>query len=409
MKLDKITKSAILKAAKYLNTHPVKTTSVYWVEVENNLHPFKELIRKANELAGSPCDLKSFQSHIEYRNFVENKFGFPVRKKKLARICWNDFSWTKPSGKKNKSINKESYEYLYGYGHEEWLLDFTKVINGYHYSYIQAIGDSHLGDTFDLTLYTINGRTKERFIVCEIRDVQVIDDKKDIIKEYTRNGWYKEMKSQLKDVDSKFQKIKYEEFDFNIRFKPEDCYILESQELLDKINIKADYYSTLYNLSPQFFNYRKFEFRSGHNPQKRQFTCNYEPRERDFHKIHAELQDICYKSLAKEYGKGYVGTENRTVNNTAVDIVVQTKDGYQLYEIKATPDIRICIRQALAQLLEYAHYGENLKISQMVIVSQNRINETAQIYLEHIRATYNLPVYYQRVNRDTKKLEKQMY
>jgi len=69
---------------------------------------------------------------------------------KIARICWNTDRWIKPSGPLGKSKNHDSYEFNYGFGHEEWLLDTTKLINGYHYGYLQAIGqhrEKYIGHT----------------------------------------------------------------------------------------------------------------------------------------------------------------------------------------------------------------------------------------------------------------------
>ncbi len=85
---------------------------------------------------------------------------------KIARICWNTNLWQKPSGPIGKSRNKKAYEYITGYGHEEWLLDTEKIIDGYHYSYLQAIGahrDKYIGEKFHISLYSINNDTKERW------------------------------------------------------------------------------------------------------------------------------------------------------------------------------------------------------------------------------------------------------
>ncbi|BCV27179.1 hypothetical protein [Shewanella algae] len=64
--------------------------------------------------------------------------------KKIARICWNSNGWITPSGRPGKSSNKDSYEYQNGYGHEEWLLDTTKIIDGYHYGYIKQLESTEI-------------------------------------------------------------------------------------------------------------------------------------------------------------------------------------------------------------------------------------------------------------------------
>ena len=39
-------------------------------------------------------------------------------------------------------------EYKYGFGHEEWLFDIAKTINGYHYGHIQAVASYYSSSCF---------------------------------------------------------------------------------------------------------------------------------------------------------------------------------------------------------------------------------------------------------------------
>ncbi|WP_261926560.1 hypothetical protein, partial [Vibrio aestuarianus] len=90
-------------------------------------------------------------------------------------ICWNSNGWVTPSGRLGKSNNKDSHESQNGYAHEEWLLDTTKIIDGYHYGYIQAIGkhrDTYLDQVFDVSLYSINSDTKQRWWLGEIKNLE---------------------------------------------------------------------------------------------------------------------------------------------------------------------------------------------------------------------------------------------
>ncbi|HWP91336.1 MAG TPA: hypothetical protein VNN20_03945 [Thermodesulfobacteriota bacterium] len=95
---------------------------------------------------------------------------------KIARICWNTEGWRKPSGKSGKSKNKKTYEHSAGFGHEEWLLDITKLINGWHYAYLQPVGlhrFKYVGRTLNISLYSINEETKSRWWVGRIFNVIV--------------------------------------------------------------------------------------------------------------------------------------------------------------------------------------------------------------------------------------------
>jgi hypothetical protein len=59
---------------------------------------------------------------------------------RFSKICWNYNGWHKPSGLDGKSRDAEAYERKYKFGHEEWLFDFDKLINGYHYEALHSIG-----------------------------------------------------------------------------------------------------------------------------------------------------------------------------------------------------------------------------------------------------------------------------
>lgn len=66
---------------------------------------------------------------------------------KISKICWNSEGWKFPSGSKGKSVVSESYETKYGFGHEEWLFDKSRMIDGYHYAFLQPLNlktDKHV-------------------------------------------------------------------------------------------------------------------------------------------------------------------------------------------------------------------------------------------------------------------------
>ena len=68
------------------------------------------------------------------------------------------------------------------------------------------------------------------------------------------------------------------------------------------------------------------------------------------------MQDRIYQQLAKNFGKDNVGTELDAGYGALIDIVVKESDGnFTFYEIKTSYSVRLCIREALAQLLEYAY------------------------------------------------------
>lgn len=144
---------------------------------------------------------------------------------KLARICWNDKNWEKPSGSDGKSPDERSYENEYGFGFEEWNFDFTKLINGFKYAYLTPISKSnflHQGKIFDIWLYSFNSSTKERICIGRISNATILDESEShkVAEIYKSNGWLEELKEDLWAIDIDPSDI--ENYHVNMKFKPDD-------------------------------------------------------------------------------------------------------------------------------------------------------------------------------------------
>lgn len=155
-----LTKKIILDAIKYSASLDDSFISGWWICNDDNT-VFFPLLQVARRVYNDEFDSAYELDYAE----TFKKLGINVRLKKIARICWNTNDWTCPSGRIGKSKNKDSYEYKYGFGHEEWLFDIAKTINGYHYGHIQAVASYKENLSFDLSLFTINDKTKQRYWV----------------------------------------------------------------------------------------------------------------------------------------------------------------------------------------------------------------------------------------------------
>jgi hypothetical protein len=98
-----------------------------------------------------------------------------------------------------------------------------------------------------------------------------------------------------------------------------------------------------------------FQFKPGCNLKPARTTGSLQERELDIVLRHNELQKALHDHLASLYGAGEVGTERDSAGGQ-VDVVVRRSPGFWFYEIKTAMSARACIRQALAQLLEYAYW-----------------------------------------------------
>ena len=113
--------------------------------------------------------------------------------------------------------------------------------------------------------------------------------------------------------------------------------------------------------------------------------------------LHDELKEKLYLQLSKKYGANNVGTEV-SIGLKKIDLVVKHLEPYDLYEVKTNQDVRICIREAIGQIIDYAFFECKDRIGKMFIIGPNQISKEAVEYLENIRLKHNLPIYYQAID-----------
>lgn len=112
--------------------------------------------------------------------------------------------------------------------------------------------------------------------------------------------------------------------------------------------------------------------------------------------LHNAIQNELYVELVAKHGEKSVGTEVPTGQGTSIDVVVNTGTEFWFYEIKTAPSAKACIRQAIPQLLEYAYWdGDIKKADRLIIVGPVPITAEAGKYLDFLRSTFSIPIYYE--------------
>lgn len=337
--------------------------------------------------------------------------------KRVARLAWNDNGWVRPSGVSGKSISK-SYESRYGYGHEEWLFDTSKIIGGYHYGFLEPINkfrSAYENRVFDIWLYTIDGRTKKRYWVGEIENVQVIDTakQKTIVNYYKRRGWLKEMEDQILEVGGTKESIY-----FNVRFKIEDIRLSGSDQYYELPRNHP-----VFNQSRFVFMYFTDEFlipgqkqldfkflpsRKGHGSvwgsSDEMISYTRKPKSVEVTNLHRPIQKLLLAKLRESFGYENVTPEHPVfLGGQRADIVCMDSDGKCIfYEIKTYNSVLSSIREAIGQLMEYAYWPNKMNAKELVIVTQKPPDEnTVILYVKYIRKTFKLPLFYQWVDVNT--------
>lgn len=341
--------------------------------------------------------------------------------KKISRICWNIHGWRKPSGAQGKSKHKKSYECEHGFGHEEWLLDITKLIDGRHYAFLQPIGlhyDKYVNQSFNISLYSINGDSKSRWWVGRIKELKVIppEESSEIYSIYKKKGWLKEMEQQLVSVGADvktFRATSPKNFAV-VKYKPESLEILDIpiEFSANDPAIGTNYYVLLNekNQPKLLSDTGKFSFAPGHKKKRAAAKLNYEAHSTEIDLVHNDIQGRIYYQLMKKYGKNNVRTEQPTGSGSNIDVVVRDNDGkFIFFEIKTSFSVRLCIREAVGQLLEYAYLRMGANAKKLIVVSPNKINSETRAYIRSIRNLFKIPLYYQRYAPEKKTLEKTEY
>ena len=328
---------------------------------------------------------------------------------KRARICWNSEGWLKPSGKNGKSMDKSSYECKYGFGHEEWLFDFDKLIDGLHYAAIQPIGkhqSKYANTTFDINLYSHNSETKEWYDIAFIKNVKVIsnEEAERIYTQYSTNGWIDKMKQDLDDVKADSTKLdSFSEYVFNIKFDPKDIHFYNGNiRLMRKNEIpKHKRYTLLDNCSENNEAEDDPHIQINHNLHESQkppttIKRSFKAGTKEYEVLHNQIQDSFLIYLREQFPHDTISKEAPIRGiNCNIDIYhTRSNDMSIIYEIKSYNDIKSSLRNALGQMLEYAYYSKRDRKHKLVLVTHKISGDTMKSYINNINKMFSMDIGY---------------
>lgn len=146
---------------------------------------------------------------------------------------------------------------------------------------------------------------------------------------------------------------------------------------------------------------RQFVFSPGHKPSKEGKSKRRSPaRAKEANLDHNLLQNKLYEYLSAKHSAESVGTEVPSgTGGNSVDLVLKDRSEVVFFEIKTDASVRLCIRQALPQLLEYAYWPSENRSTKLVVVAEAEPTEDASAYLRKLRNDFGIPVYYSKIDR----------
>lgn len=137
-----------------------------------------------------------------------------------------------------------------------------------------------------------------------------------------------------------------------------------------------------------------FSFSPGCSVKPSSTQASLPERTLDINLRHNAIQLALYEFLVKKHGAGSVGTEIPSGAGTRLDVVLNVSGKYHFYEIKTAQSARACVREALAQLLEYSYWPGTLEAERLVVVGEPEADEECRNFLSVLRSRFSLPVYY---------------
>ncbi len=350
------------------------------------------------------------QKYLPHHNHLKKLL---FKESKIARITWNSNGWVKPSGLTGKSTNP-SFENENGFGHEEWLFDGDKVINGYKYGFLEPIHkyrSKYEGKLFDIALYTRNAESNKSYWVANLKDVEVLlpQESEKILDHYKNEGWYDEMKADLYNLNLNSSQLDTWINDgaeqlLNVKFKashlneipPELVPVLDNSEIPSNRYTLMDVPAALQEKINQDVK-TGFSFEDSGSEEADLGTKSKrteKKREIELELKHNVLQTKFLKYLQNKYGKTIVKRECTAYGALRIDVTRKTNTGYIFYEIKTYNSLRTSIREGIGQLLEYCLYPNVNEAESIVLVSHVTPSDEVKNYLNHLKNFIKLPFTY---------------
>lgn len=328
---------------------------------------------------------------------------------KITRLSWNANNWRYPSGWAGKSKNLGTHEGKYGFGFEEWLFDYSKVIGGYMYGFIkgfESINAIHAGKVYQTQLYTQNS-SRMYFHLGYIDHLEGISHEKssEIYLLYESRGWLEEMIASLERVHAKLQgfAVAGPTSFFNVRFKVKDVNLFDEMTQIANVEdiVPTDRFKLLsYHDNAAAVENVPLPEEPGHegnwkNTGRVKRTFN---PEQEFDPYHNHLQNKLVQLLRDDISYGYTKVD---IEKSRVDVKAFTADGAcHYFEIK-TASPKQNVRQALGQVMEYAYFPDQEMAKKLYVVGDQAPDERLTAYLIYLRERFEIPVFYRHFDVET--------
>jgi len=332
--------------------------------------------------------------------------------RRLMRLTWNDSGWQYPTGhkwdRKYQGKTDVAYENQYGFGHEEWLFNSRYRRAGFQYGSIRGVEQMSTKDELidKIILFTIDPISKDRFLVGELENVEIIEnyssEQKSIVSRFSKH--LNEMIAELKSVGADHKPLKKFGFRPNVKFKWEGAEIYDDPILAD--SLKGRHYNRFqpYKLNVGLKNLIRAEtlienkliFESGRGATSKGHERKTRGTKRIVKRLHTTISNDLYHyfNQEKKIPKNQLSEEKTRVAGNLVDFVKLEGNKLVLFEIKTNNQALGNIRSAIGQILEYALLDSKAEVKKLVIVGPAELKIFDLTYFKSLQEMIKKPLEY---------------
>jgi hypothetical protein len=339
----------------------------------------------------------------------------------FTRLTSNENNWELPShhkwNKENQGKNNIPFENQYGFGHEEWLFNPRYNVNGFQYGFIRGLQHSNqsLNKYGEVHLYTVKKEKANNFVYCLgfIKNVLTIKKNKkeqDLISAVIDN-FNSDMITEVEYINGDVKGIIKFPFEAVVKFKLEDVSffdepIYQPNFELEKFKRFQPYKLTT-SIDAVFENLDEVGnagFVSGKSSQTSVYNRKNKESSVTITKLHSEIVDSLEVFLKPKYSlkSRNISIETMRFNGNIADVVTEENDlSISIYEIKTSSSGRRNLRDAIAQLLDYALHSGVLTINKLIIVSPSSLAKAELSFKEGLKTKIKFPIEYLCYQKDS--------
>lgn len=296
----------------------------------------------------------------------------------LQRLCWNTNGWRGPTG---EMYGKEdSYVGQNGFGHEEWNLNVSDVLEGKAFGYTYYSPPEHsdlIGKSHDIFFFAINA-AKERVLVGHYERAAFLgrDERKELKNKFEKSDILEKRVEELLALGlpsikttKEARRLLLDQFAANIVVNPRDVHSFGSPVVLSAEMLKGSEpkYLSRYT-KPVFITSRPALPRRKPGAGKNPFSdSNQELLEDAYLRFTKAQQKVVFRvhnQLSNRFRKWLrgVGAIDISAESKFVDVQCKFKGKHCLFELKTSyqQTTKHAIRDAIGQIFEYSFFpGRN--------------------------------------------------